>query len=106
MDDTKLKKNLGTKIKELRIKSGLTQEQLGECIGRGQRQISLIEIGESFPTPATLLNLSNIFCCPIKELFDFETFIDSNLMRQFIINTVQKMPDKKIKNLYNIIRNL
>lgn len=35
--------DIGALIRELRIKQGLTQEQLGELVGMTQSQISLLE---------------------------------------------------------------
>ena len=46
-----LKIKLGLKIKEYRKKLNLTQEEFSEKIERTQRQVSLIELGKSFPSP-------------------------------------------------------
>ncbi|MDO5437348.1 MAG: helix-turn-helix transcriptional regulator [bacterium] len=63
MNKTELKLYLGLKIKEYRNKLGLSQEELAERIGRNQRQISLIEIGKSFPNPETIIALTDVFDC-------------------------------------------
>ena len=72
MDETKLKKLLGLRIKQYCNKLGLIREELGEKIDRSQRQVSLIELGSSFPNPITLTNITNVFNCSMKDLFDFE----------------------------------
>ena len=41
-----IKKELGIKIKRMRINRGLTQEQLAEMVDVSQRTMSGIEIGE------------------------------------------------------------
>lgn len=48
---------LGKRIKELRIKKGLTQERLAEIIGIGERNLSKIECGTNFVTSETLSKL-------------------------------------------------
>ena len=53
MNDIELKTLLGLKIKHYRNQLKLTQEELGEKINRTQRQVALIELGESFPSPQT-----------------------------------------------------
>ena len=49
-----IKKQLGVKIKRLRMKNGLTQEQLAEKIDIAPRTLSGIETGENFLTADTL----------------------------------------------------
>ena len=71
MNEENLKICLGAKIKEYRNKLKLTQDELAEKINRTQGQVSLIELGKSFPNPETLLNVAKVFNCDIKELFDF-----------------------------------
>ena len=46
----KLKKLLGERIKRLRKSRNLTQEQLAEMIEIAPRNLSRIEVGESFVT--------------------------------------------------------
>ena len=48
------KKKLGLKIKELRKRKGLTQEELAELIQMEQNSISVMESGRNFPTLGTL----------------------------------------------------
>ena len=60
MNETELKKKLGLKIKEQRNKLNLTQELFSEKIGITQRQMSLIELGKSFPSPKTLSNIVKV----------------------------------------------
>ena len=54
-DNADIKKLLGRRIKELRESKDLTQEQLAEKIGIGQRNLSKIECGNNFVTSETLV---------------------------------------------------
>ena len=45
------KKDLGIKIKELRQKAGLSQEQLGKALGKSHAAISDIERGDEEEVP-------------------------------------------------------
>ncbi len=49
-----IKKELGKKIKKLRIERGYTQEILSEMVDISQRALSSIEVGENFVTAETL----------------------------------------------------
>ena len=107
MNDTELKTLLGLKIKHYRKQLALTQEELGEKIERTQRQVSLIELGSSFPNPEALINIAKVFNCSIKDLFDFEHLtLKRTDMINYIENKIQYLDDRNIKFIYKIIKSL
>ena len=61
---------LGKKIKQLRFKAGLTQEQLAEKLGIGAQSVSKWENAVSMPDITALPLLAEIFGVSIDELFD------------------------------------
>lgn len=64
---------LGKTIKQLRLKSGLTQEQLGNQLGVGAQAVSKWENGLAMPDIALLPSLSTVFGVSIDELFSLTT---------------------------------
>lgn len=68
----KLKKLLGERIKRLRKSRNFTQEQLAEMIEIAPRNLSRIEVGESFVTAETLEKLLFALNVTAEELFDYE----------------------------------
>ena len=62
--------SLGNRILELRKKTGLSQEQLGEKVNVTRQTISNWELGETAPNPEQLKLLSQIFHISIDELLD------------------------------------
>ena len=102
MNENELKKKLGVKIGQYRVKKGLTQEQLGGLIDRSQRQVSLIEIGTCFPSCVTILRLAEVFDCSVNDLFDFELIDDNRTFKEKLFALVQNLPEEKIKTLYMI----
>ena len=60
------------RLKELRIKAGLTQADLAEKINVKQASISLWEVGENVPSTDKLPALAEIFGVSIGELFTKE----------------------------------
>lgn len=106
MDELSLKKNLGANIKRYRKRLNLTQEALSEKLNRNQRQISLIEKGLSFPNPYTLIKMTEVFNCSIKDLFDFEIIEASKNIRKELQNIISYLPDEKLKVLYIVSKNL
>lgn len=53
--------NFGNKLKELRLKAGLTQKQLADRLGLTKSVVSYYELQERHPSPDVLVKLSTIF---------------------------------------------
>lgn len=106
MNKKKLKSQLGIKIQQFRNKTGLTQEGFSEHIGITQRQVSLIELGKSFPKPETLLNIVNFCNCSMRDLFDFESIENIADLKNEFLNIIETMPEEKLKTLYIIGKNI
>jgi transcriptional regulator with XRE-family HTH domain len=58
------------RLKYLRKKHKLTQQQLGEKIGVSQRIVGYYETGDRFPNQETLLNISNFFGVSVDYLLN------------------------------------
>ena len=66
----RIKMELGKKIKQLRFKAGLTQEQLGEKLGLGAQAVSKWETSVAMPDIALLPQIAEVFGVSIDDLFD------------------------------------
>ena len=55
-----IKSELGQKIRRMRLKRNLTQEELAEKVDINQRTLSGIELGENFVTAETLDKLARL----------------------------------------------
>ena len=64
--------NLGETIKNLRIKSGLTQKKLGSRIGVCEGTISKYEAGTSMPPFETLRAIAAVFHVSMDEIYGME----------------------------------
>lgn len=103
-----IKKELGLKIKRIRQKEGLTQEQFAEKINIATRTLAGIEIGESFVSAQTIENILNY------TNVTFEDFFISSHLRPiedllFDINQyLDKIKDdrEKVENIYKVIKAL
>ncbi|MCT4782393.1 MULTISPECIES: helix-turn-helix domain-containing protein [Exiguobacterium] len=65
---------VGQKIKRLRVKNGLTQEELAERTDLSKGYISQIERDLSSPSLETLFDLLEVLGCSPKEFFDEDVF--------------------------------
>ena len=83
-----IKKLFGKRIKEIRIRRGLTQEVLAEKIGVGQRNLSKIEYGSNFVTSETLTNILSALNVEAKELFNFCHNNDRECLKQELLQAI------------------
>ncbi len=60
------------RIRMLRERKGLTQEQLGDLVGASRQAINAIETEKFEPSIWLAYDISNVFECPIEEVFIFE----------------------------------
>lgn len=62
--------DMGNKIRKLRFKAGLTQEQLAQKLGIGPQSVSKWENGITMPDISALPLLAEVFGVSIDDLFD------------------------------------
>ena len=103
-----VKKSFGEKVKRLRKKRNLTQEQLAEMIDISPRNLSKIEVGECFVKAETLERLLTALNVSTEELFaNNHIKTNSELLEDinFYINTA-KEDNKMLEKIYKILRDL
>lgn len=66
---------IGRKIKNLRLKKGLTQEELGERTDLSKGYISQLERDLSSPSIETFFNIIEVLGCSPKEFFNEEDHV-------------------------------
>ena len=100
-----MKELLGKRIKELRIKKRLTQEQLAEMTDMGERNLSKIECGINFVSADTLAKLTQALDVSPKELFDFEHLKDENVRSEELLTAI-KNKTVDVDLLYRIYQSI
>lgn len=98
------KELLGARIKELRKRQGLTQEQLAEKVDLATRYISLIEVGRSSPSLDTIESIAKAFEVELKELFDFQHLDPEKVSPQDFEKSLGQIDDNSRRLLYRIAR--
>ena len=72
MNNKDFYKNLGQKIKELRTKRNLTQDELAEKAGIHNKYQGKIERAEKRPSVETLFKLAKALEVRVSDFFDFD----------------------------------
>lgn len=103
-----IKKELGKKIKHIRIQKGFTQEKLSELAEISQRALSRIEIGGNFVTAETLDKLLDALEITSEELFATNDFKDSSELLRRINQNLATIGDNssKLEIIYNLTNSL
>lgn len=101
-----LKYLLGKRIKELRNKRGLSQQELSEMVNIDQRSLSSIECGNTFPSKH-LVFIANALEVSVQDLFDFEHITKTeNDMKKFIFSNLDKLDKNDIRTIYLLIKSM
>jgi transcriptional regulator with XRE-family HTH domain len=98
------KELLGARIKELRKRRGLTQEQLAERIDLAARYISLIEVGRASPSLETMEHIARAFGIEIKEMFDFMHLEPEESSAEGLKHYLERMDERDKKLLLRIAK--
>ena len=103
-----IKKELGEKIKRLRKKQKLTQEQLAEMIDIAPRNLSSIEVGTSFAKAETLEKILTALNTTTEELFSNDHIKSNEALINEINNSIYSIQDNKamLEKVYKVIKAL
>lgn len=101
-----IKKEFGQKIKRMRIRKGLTQEQLAEMIDVSQRTLSGIETGESFVTSDTFDKLVSALNTTAEELFYVDHLCEPAILYDKVLKEIKTLETepKKLEFLYRFVQ--
>ena len=72
-----VRKKIGQRIREIRKKRGLTQEQLAEKTGVTDKFIGAVERGESFASFAKLEAIAKSLDCDLRHFFEIDYMDES-----------------------------
>lgn len=102
-----VKKQFGAKIKRLRVKYKLTQEQLAEKMQIAPRTLCGIENGENFVKAETLARLCEVLNITILELFAFDHIKPQEELINEIVSDIKGFKSReKIETIYKIVKAL
>jgi len=98
-----IKKQLGNRIREIRINCSLTQEALAEKVNLSPKSLSQIELGNNFVSAETLDSLCKALKINPKALFEFE---NPNADKADYIDEIAKRLENNpalLKTIYKIV---
>ena len=102
-----IKRAVGKRLKIVRQRNGLTQEQLAEHVGLSPKYISGIERGVENPTMDILLRVAKILGVEPYDLFLFgESEESEKALRKGIEKMVREADREKLQLYFDVMRNI
>ena len=98
-----IKRDFGLRLKELRIKKGITQYHLAEITGIDLKHMSHIETGRSFPKADLIERFAQALDIEYTEFFNTEHLQDRKILLQKINKSLKQASDEDLKHIYKII---
>lgn len=95
---------LGKRIREYRLKHGLTQFQLAEKLGIDDKHLSRIELGKNMPQAAVIAKLAEVFGIEPKHLFEFSYLKSSSEVRKELTDMICSLDDAQMLLAYKYIK--
>jgi len=96
-------KDIGWRIKEKRIKKGLTQEKLSELIGVGPSHMSHIESGSTVPSFEVFISILNALDCSADEILCKEVTTAKPILNSWLSELVADCDNTETKILTDIL---
>lgn len=101
---------IGNRIRQLRIKSGLTQEQLGEKSNLHYSYIGQVERGDKVPSLKTLKKITKALNTSLDYLLEpeeeYRVKSDRELLKQELVSLLKNRSNKEMEMILNIIRTI
>lgn len=104
MEDILIK--LGKRIADLRIKKGLTQEQLAELINYSTNHIAKLETAKTNPSFELLVNIAKCLNVELKDLFNFSEYKSIKYIKNEFKNLINTSDEKQLQLMYKIFNSL
>lgn len=101
-----LKKKLGKRIQELRLKNNWKQSELAEKVGIANKTQSCIETGKNFPSAELIERYAKAFNIKLSDLLNIAHIEETSVLLKEIQEILNNAQDEEIKLIYKIIKGI
>ena len=98
-----IKQAIGARIRELRHKKGLTQEEFAELVNVAPRHISRIENGVNTPSIEALERIAKVFNLEVKDLCNFQHLYDEEFLRKSINEIIDNLNAEELSSAFKLL---
>lgn len=101
-----LKKKLGIRIKELRIRQGMKQAEVAEKAGIAAKHQSYIETGKNYPSSKLIEKYAEIFNIDVEDVLKVGHIKERKELIPEIINMLENADDSTLVTVYKILKDI
>ena len=101
-----LKKRLGKRIQELRLKNGFKQSELAEKVGIATKHQSCIETGKNYPSAELVENYAKVFDTDVSEVLSIEHIKTRKELTFEINKLIKKANDDEIIIIHRVLNGI
>lgn len=95
----------GLRLKDIRRRKGLTQEQLSDLSGLSIQFIGEIERGKRNPSLTTLKSIAEAVEMNVADLLNVDEFqMSTDEMRKFVIDKIESADEAQLQKITNLLR--
>lgn len=98
-----IKKLLGIRIKELRVKSGYTQAELAEIVNIDPKHQSCVENGRNYPSADLIEKYAEAFNIDPTEVLKITHMKPRRQLEKELFQIIRSASDKECNDIYKII---
>ena len=98
--------SIGCKVKEIRVKKGITQEQLAEAVGVGVTHISHLETGSGTVSLKVFVAIVNYLDCSADELLCKEVSTAKPIVNNWLAELIEDCAQSEIKIISDTLTTL
>lgn len=99
-------KDIGSRIRAVRLEKKMTQEQLAEAVGVGVTHISHIETGNSIPSLQVMIDIINALDCSADELLCIEIDKARPFLNSWLSELVSDCSGDEVKLITSMVVSL
>lgn len=101
-----LKKRIGLRIQELRLKKGLKQSELAKRVGIATKHQSCIETGKNFPSAELIEKFSVALDVDVSEILNISHIQSRENLYKDILKSVEEASDDEIILIHKFINTI
>lgn len=101
-----LKKRLGKRIQELRLKNNLKQSELAEKVGIATKHQSCIETGKNYPFAELVENYARVFNIDVAEVLAIEHIKTPKELACEVNKLIKNANDNEMITIYRVLNGI
>lgn len=91
-------KAIGSRLKQLRQKAGISQEMFAEVVGISTFQLQKYESGQNMMNTDKLQRVANALSLPVQALFsEGDDYLPVGIAEQLLLDSYRAIPNKDIQ---------